>query len=503
MKESRLALRIDEPLRVLFCAAEAAPLVKVGGLGDVAGSLPEALLSLPPEARQNRDLDIRVVIPYHPTIPRNKPDITFAGSFSVPHPDGPIQASAYLTHIGRTPVYLIDGELIPKSGGVYSQDTQKDGEKFTFFAFAVFELCRALNWQPHILHAHDWHAALSLHLLLQIRRLDPFFAETRSMLTVHNLPYMGAGTDQALRSFGVQENNDQRLPSWGRYQPLPMGLSAADWITTVSPTYGREIMTSEFGCGLENFLQQRAAVISGVLNGLDLDSANPATDAALVQRFEAKSIETRQANKTALQAEFGLDPDPDMPLIISIGRFDYQKGLDLAIGALSRLADVPWQAILLGSGDPAIEATARALETEMPERVRAAIRFDVGLSKRMYAGGDMLLIPSRYEPCGLTQMFAMRYGCLPVARSTGGLRDTILDDPDPHKSTGFLFEGANPDSLAAAIRRALAAYADRAGWRDRQLVGMRQDFSWQRSAETYLRLYRKLLENDPGQKEIV
>lgn len=489
-----MALNSDEPLRILFVAAEAAPLVKVGGLGDVAGSLPDALLSLPPAARGGRALDIRVAIPYHPTIPRDKPEITFVTSFSVPHPDGPLQASAYLTHIGKTVVYLIDGDRIPKTGGVYSLDTQKDGEKFTFFSFAVFELCRALDWQPHILHAHDWHAALTIHLLARLRRSDPFFAATRSMLTVHNLPYMGAGTDKALKSFGVHKSNDRRLPVWGRFQPLPMGLSAADWITTVSPTYAREIMTPEFGCSLESFLQARAAVISGVLNGLDLETANPATDPALVQQFATQSLDTRLANKTALQKEFGLDQDPDIPLIISIGRFDYQKGLDLAIGALSQLTDEHWQAILLGSGDPAIEATARTLESDMPDRVRAAIRFDVALSKRMYAGGDMLLIPSRYEPCGLTQMLAMRYGCLPVARSTGGLRDTILDDPDPQKSTGFLFEGTTAEALAASIRRALAAFSDRKGWLDRQLFAMHQDFSWQRSAETYLKLYLKLLE---------
>ena len=489
-----MAVKSDEPLRILFVASEAAPLVKVGGLGDVVGSLPDALLSLPPASRHDHALDIRVMIPYHPTIPRGKPDITFVTTFSVPHPDGSLPASAYLTHIGNTAVYLIDGDMIPKTGGVYSLDTQKDGEKFTFFSFAVFELCRALDWQPDILHAHDWHAALTMHLLSRLRRSDPFFAATYSMLTVHNLPYMGAGTDKALKSFGVHKSNDRRLPVWGRYQPLPMGLSAADWITTVSPTYAREIMTPEFGCSLESFLQGRAAVISGVLNGLDLETANPETDPAIVHHFSIPSLESRQANKTALQKEFGLDPDPTIPLIISIGRFDYQKGLDLAIGALSQLTDDRWQAILLGSGDPAIEATARTLESDMPDRVRAAIRFDVGLSKRMYAGGDMLLIPSRYEPCGLTQMFAMRFGCLPVARSTGGLRDTILDDPNPQKSTGFLFEGATAEALAASIRRALAAFTDQKGWKTRQHFAMGQDFSWQRSAETYLRLYLKLLD---------
>lgn len=486
-------MALNQTLKILFASSEAFPLVKVGGLGDVAGSLPNALLALPPEATNGHTLDIRLVIPYHPVIPRNKPEITLVATFPVPHPAGPRRASAYLTSIGATRVYLIDGDDIPKQGGVYSLDTQKDGEKFTFFSLAVLELCRALDWKPDILHAQDWHTAISLHILKSMRRRDPFFEGVKSIFTVHNLPFMGAGTDQALTSFGIHKSTDSRLPPWGRYQPLPMGLSAADMITTVSPTYAKEIMTPEFGCGLETFLQKRAASVTGILNGLDLASADPATDPALVTNFNAETLSNRIENKLALQKEFGLEANPDVPLIISIGRFDYQKGIDLAVDGLAQVSDQPWQAILLGSGNPSIEATARSMEQRYPTRIRAAIRFDSALSKRMYAGGDMLLIPSRYEPCGLTQMFAMRYGCIPVARATGGLRDTIFDTPDPKTSTGFLFERATADALAEAIRRALAAYADRTGWVNRQTYAMTQDFAWSRFAQTYVELYFKVL----------
>lgn len=487
-----MPIQAGSSFKVLFVSAEAAPLVKIGGLGDVAGSLPDALLALPKEDLDGRELDIRLVIPYHAVIPRGRADITFARSFPVSYSGGTLEASAYLTRIGKTPVYLIDGDPIPKEGGVYSLDTQKDGEKFAFFSLAALELCRALDWSPDILHAHDWHSALSVHMLHRMRPSDPFFEHTRSIFTIHNLPYMGAGTDQALEAYGIPINEDPGLPPWGHYQPLPMALSAADLVTTVSPTYGREILTPEFGCGLETFLQSRADTVAGVLNGLDMDSADPAADPALVRRFNAETLSTRIDNKLALQNEFGLTPDPNMPLIISIGRFDYQKGIDLAVDGLLQAVDQPWQAILLGSGNPTIEATARHLEENMPERVRAAIRFDPALSKRMYAGGDMLLIPSRYEPCGLTQMFAMRYGCLPVARATGGLRDTIFDTSDPRQSTGFLFEAAKGDALAGAIRRALDAYSDPDGWSERQHFAMSQDFSWRRSAKTYLDLYLKL-----------
>jgi starch synthase len=226
---------------------------------------------------------------------------------------------------------------------------------------------------------------------------------------------------------------------------------------------------------------------------LDLSSADPATDPALVTQFDGASLSKRVENKLALQKEFNLEVSPDIPLIISIGRFDYQKGIDLAVDALAQVSDQPWQAILLGSGNPSIEATARSMEQQYPTRIRAAIRFDLALSKRMYAGGDMLLIPSRYEPCGLTQMFAMRYGCIPVARATGGLRDTIFDTPDPKTSTGFLFDTATAEALAGAIRRALAAYADHTGWMDRQLYGMAQDFAWSRFAQAYVELYFDVL----------
>jgi starch synthase len=489
------------PLRILFAAAEAVPFVKVGGLADVTGSLPTALQTLPLEVRKGRPLDVRLFIPYHPVISPDWPGLHLAAEFSVPHPQGPIPAQAYRTDTTGIPTYLIAGPPIPKQGTVYNIDTQKDGEKFAFFSLAVLELCAALNWQPDILHAHDWHAALSLHLLRHRRRIDPFFTATRSILTVHNLPYMGAGTDQALKSYRIPKSTERRLPPWGRFQPLPMGLAAADIITTVSPTYSREIMTPEFGCGLEQFLQARSSSVMGVLNGLDLVSNDPFSDNLILQNFSAANLEKRSENKLALQKEFGLEVNAGVPLIILISRFDYQKGIDLAIDSLAMLAESNWQAILLGSGDPVIETTAQRLEDDMPDRVRVAVRYDAALSRRMYAGGDMLLIPSRYEPCGLTQMLAMRYGCLPVARATGGLRDTILDNPDPHLGTGFLFEGVSAEALAAAVRRALAVYTDRASWVALQQSAMFQDFSWTRSAQTYINLYFQILGYKPGLPE--
>jgi starch synthase len=482
-------------LRILYAAAEAAPFVKVGGLGDVTGSLPIALRSLPLAARNNIEMDLRIVLPFHPTISRDVASTQPVVTFSVPRPEGAVEARAYLADLQGIPVYLIAGEPIPTLGGVYSLDTQKDGEKFTFFSLAVLELCKALKWKPDVLHAHDWHAALALHMLVSRRKKEKFFASTRTLLTIHNLPFMGAGTDQALRAYGIPLSTEMRLPVWGRFQPLPMGMAAADFITTVSPTYSREIMTPEFGCGLEPYLQSRAATVTGILNGLDVVDWDPSTDKIISSQFSMDEMEKRTANKLALQTESGLAPRADVPLLILISRFDRQKGIDVVANALRQVADEPWQAVLLGSGDPGLEASARELESGLAGRVRAVLRYDANFSRHMYAGGDMLLMPSRYEPCGLAQMIAMRYGCLPVANATGGLRDTIFDLDDPARSTGFLFESATSASLAAGLRRSLAAYADQPGWQARQRCAMQQDFSWTRSAQAYFDLYINLLQS--------
>lgn len=480
-------------LRILIAAAEAAPFVKIGGLGDVAGSLPLALKALPDKARKNYDLDVRVVMPFHAQIPRSAASSQPVATFTVPKGDAFVAANAYLADLDGVPVYLIKGEPVPEEGGVYSLDTQKDGEKFTFFSLAALEICRALNWKPDILHSHDWHAALAVHQLRQIQPTDSFFTGTRSMLTIHNLPYMGAGTDRALTDYVITPSTEMRLPDWGRYQPLPMGMAAADWITTVSPTYSREIMTPEFGCGLESYLQSRAETVSGILNGLDTQAWDPAVDHGIPNTFSLEDMQGRLKNKQALLAELNLTPDPAAPLLIVISRFDRQKGIDLVAGALRQVADEPWQAVLLGTGDPVLEEAVRQLERDMPERVRAAVRFDSALSRRLYAGGDMILMPSRYEPCGLAQMIAMRYGCIPVASDTGGLRDTIRDTAEASQSTGFLGSLNSADTLAAALRRALAAYSFPEEWKARQRFAMQQDFTWARSAQDYINLYLKMI----------
>jgi starch synthase len=480
-------------LRILFLAAEADPLIKVGGLGDVAGSLPRALRALLPEQLKGYHLDVRLMLPLHPAMHAKINNPQYATFFSVNSHNGPVPALGILIETNQIPVYLISGTPIPLESPVYSPDIQLDSSKYVFFSLAALELCRQLDWQPDILHANDWHTATSIYGLKALYGSDPFFAKTRSMLTVHNLPFMGAGSEKALENFGVPPSQDNRLPKWARYMPLPLGMQMADFITPVSPTYANEILTPEFGCGLQDFLRSRSDSIAGVLNGIDVEDWDPAVDKILPHQFSQENLTDRKLNKAALQAEFSLPEAPDIPLFIMIGRLDQQKGVDLAIQAFSQMNDLPWQIIILGTGNKELEQLCRTLEADMPDRVRAAIRFDGRLARRMYGSADMLVMPSRYEPCGLAQMIAMRYGCIPVARITGGLKDTIQDSTSPEVGTGFLFPENSADALKAALWHAIARFSDQKNWSELQKRAMQQDFSWRRSALSYAQIYFKLM----------
>ena len=476
-------------INVLFIAAEVDPLVKAGGLGDVAGSLPLAINQL-----NNADnVDIRLSIPYYNSIRNKDIPIEKIGDFNVETLDGPVLAEVYCTTVSGIPVYLIAGEPVARENAIYGTDFKSDAEKFIFFSLACLKLPALLNWRCDILHANDWHTAAAIHHIRATKTLDPTIQNTRTILTIHNLPFMGTGSEEALAKYKVSPSKNKNLPAWARELPLPMGLAAADQVIAVSPTYAREIMTPEFGCDLQGFLQTRRSRVSGILNGIDTRSWDPATDPVLVRNFDSSSLDKRIKNKRALLQEFQLDQGDDIPLLIMISRMDRQKGVDIVIDGLRNISEEPWQAILLGTGDKRLEQDCKDLEIELAHKVRAAIRFDTNLSRRMYAGADMLLMPSRYEPCGLSQMFAMRYGCLPVARATGGLVDTIIDPKSSDSGTGFLFSRIDPRSFANTLKRALQAYCQKDTWRIMQENAMAQDFSWARSAEQYVNLYTKLL----------
>ena len=388
-------------LNALFLASEAAPLIKVGGLGDVAGSLPAALKDLPTA------VDVRIALPFYDQLDLDREDLKPAASFTIAHRDGPLLAEVYQTALNGVPLYLISGPPVRAAGAVYSGNNQLDGAQFTFFSLAAMQLARSLDWPPDILHAHDWHASPAVYNLSLIRDSDEFFRRTRSLLTVHNLPYLGYGAGPELGKFGLPPAEGSPLPDWAQHLPLPLGLLSADAINTVSKGYAQEMLTPEYGAGVEDFLLTRAEDIHGILNGLDMDSWDPETDPHLPANYSLTSLNRRQENKLALLKELDLDLKLDRPLLAMINRMDYQKGVDLVPGALRALEASGWQAVILGTGDPGLEAAAANLDREDP-RVRTVLRYDGALARRIYAGADLMIIPSRYEPCGLTQMIDMR-----------------------------------------------------------------------------------------------
>jgi starch synthase len=488
-------------INVLFMASEASPFIKVGGLADVAGSLPVALREIKSSTGpESNDLDVRLVIPFHPTIRSDLYSPHQVAEYPIHTTDGDVLARAFSLKTDGLPVYLIGGAPIDHESAVYSADLETDGYKYVFFSLACLELARKLNWKPNILHANDWHTATAVYSLGMHRPIDPFFNHTATLLTIHNLPYLGAMTSPALEAFKLPPADHSVLPSWAQHMALPLGLLAADSIVAVSPGYAKEILTKEFGSGLATFLKSRAKKITGILNGLDTRKWDPTADIELAGNYSSDTLQVRSVNKSFLQEEMGLEIDPHIPLLGMVTRMDPQKGVDLAVDALrlvlqSAANDVyPLHVVFLGTGDLVLESAVRHLEQEYPNQVRAQIMFDERLSHHIYAGADGLLMPSRYEPCGLSQMIAMHYGCVPIARATGGLSDTILDPSDTGMSTGFLFKPASPTALAHTIQRALMVYRqDSTEWQKIQIRGMRRDFSWDRSAQEYMKQYRILL----------
>ncbi len=472
---------MPKTLNILFLASEADPFVKVGGLGDVAGSLPLALRALP-----DAMLDVRLVIPFHNVIRIESFPMQREVEFTIPRDGVDVPVEVYSTELHGLTVYLVSGEPIRRFETVYNTDSLADSEKYIFFSLAALELARRLNWRPHIIHANDWHTAASLYAL-RLQSEDRFWSRAKAVLSVHNLCYMGAGSEEVLTAYGLPPIDAPALPAWGRHVPMLLGLWAADKIVAVSPTYAEEIQTPEYGCGLERFLLSRRKSVTGIINGIDNSVWDPSSDSFLPVNFTAKKLALRNGIKSALQSQFGLPVDPDVPLLGMVTRMDQQKGVDLAVNGLRSLPDEPWQVVLLGTGNAELEVAARHLETDFPNRVVAVLRYDGRLAHQIYGGSDMLLMPSRYEPCGLAQMIAMRYGSIPVARATGGLRDTITEG-----RTGFLFSEASGPALAAALLRALAAFRDSESWLDMQKEAMAEDFSWERSALKYATLYRSL-----------
>lgn len=477
---------MSQTINILYLAAEAEPYVKVGGLGDVAGTLPRALRAL---SNDEVKIDVRLVLPMHSVI--RDESLKPVGIYSIPRGESEVQAEAFEGVLDGMPVYFISGDPIRASGSVYSSNNKLDAEKYVFFSLAALELPRQIDWMPNIIHANDWHTATATYGNL-VKRWEDKKNRVASMITIHNLPFLGPDIKDILESYGLPLANTD-LPDWARVLPMPLGLWASDMIVAVSPTYADEILHDEFGSGLQEFFRNRTDTLHGILNGLDTASFDPRTDPVIEKNFSADDLIARKQNKSALQQKLGLPVLPDMPLLGMVSRMDQAKGIDIALSGLRMLGKKDWQLVLLGAGDPKIEAAAKSLQEKLPDRVRVETRYDAKLARQIYAGADIFLMPSRYEPCGISQMIAMRYGCVPLVRAVGGLHDTVTDS-----ETGFVFVDKKVKAFNDTLRRALQLYPYHSRWANLQKAGMAQDFSWSKSAGKYLDLYKKLVEAVPS-----
>jgi starch synthase len=478
-------------LNVLFLAAEAEPYVKVGGLGDVAGSLPKALRALPRHSAGGGAPDVRTVIPLQPGV--NRSDLRRIAAYSLERSGTHVDVEVFESRTPSSLVYFIDGAPVHASQEVYSADPEIDAEKYVFYSLAALELPKQLGWAPDILHVNDWHSGIAA-FVARLNRWAPAGRVIPSVLTVHNLAFLGPDVVSVLHAYGVPMAKTD-LPRWSARRALPLGLWSADAIVAVSQAYAAEIQTREYGARLDRFLRRRSDRLHGFLNGIDTVAFDPEHDDVLSANYSMQSLERRAGNKAALQRRLGLARSLDTPLLATVSRMDSQKGMDLVLRSLksSRMATQEWQAIILGRGNSRLEKAALQLQRGDRKRIRVANRYDPVLARQIYAGADILLMPSRYEPCGLSQMIAMRYGCVPVVRAVGGLRETVR-----HGENGFVFRDPTSTALSKAVKAALVRYRSAADWRELQLAGMAADFSWESSARRYLALYRSLTRTASG-----
>lgn len=480
----------ERSLRILFISAEVAPYAKVGGLADVAGSLPKALRAL--------GHDVRIVMPRYGRLDaaRYKLEPTDV-AFIVPLPDREEPAGLVETTLdGGVPVYAVESEWYFAREAIYGYPD--DGERFLFFCRAALEALQCLEWKPDVIHCNDWHTAIIPNLLRTTYEHDPFYADTATVFTIHNLAYQGIFDQRILAITGLGDSflRPQIGERPGQIDLLSQGILYADAVSTVSPTYAREILTPEYGEGLDGVLKYRKARLFGILNGLDTEAFDPATDPHLAARYDRESLDHKVDNKLALQREGQMTVDPSIPLVAIVSRLADQKGFDLLEPIVEPLlSEAGIQLALLGTGDQHYHDLFRRLGDRHPDRTAIALTFDVALAQRIYAGADLFLMPSRYEPCGLGQMIAMRYGTVPVVRRTGGLADTVADyDPATGEGTGFVFEHYTSHACFAALIRSIEAFRRPDEWRRLQQKGMEADLSWAASARQYIELYHKAQE---------
>ncbi|WP_035253825.1 glycogen synthase GlgA [Desulfatiglans anilini] len=490
----------ENRLKVLYLTPEAVPFAKTGGLADVAGALPEAL--------HDRGIDVRLMLPcYRAVLEQQRGLERVAPPFRIEVGDVSLEARVFGGNTPQgVPVYFVEREDLFDRPNLYGNDQgdyYDNCERFTFFAYASLQALHDLSFQPDIIHCHDWQTGLVPALLHRPYRTADFFSRTKTVFTIHNIGYQGLFPPAKLHVTGLPGGwfyHPEGLEYWGNLSFLKSGIVYADALTTVSPTYAGEIQTAEYGRGMEGILSRRRDALYGILNGVDYRVWDPATDTHLPARYDITERSGKAVCKAALIEEAGLDRGLlRQPLLAMISRLDNQKGLDLLLVVLDRLLERDTGLIILGSGDPRIQSGLEEAVTRFPGRMALRTGFDDPLAHRIMAGADLFLIPSRYEPCGLTQMYALKYGTVPVVRATGGLQDTIAPfERDTGRGNGFTFSAYAPEAFFDAILQALSLFSEPGHWARLQSNGMAADFSWARSAGLYLELYEGLLGKSSG-----
>lgn len=479
-------------MKIAFAASEMVPYAKTGGLADVVGALAPEIAKLGHE--------VTAFVPRFKTVDIHQWKL----HEEIHRLAVPLGAESETGRIFRHEaakglrVFLVDHPEFFCRDGLYGTpvgDYPDNDRRFIFFQRAVLETLRHLRLHPDVLHCHDWQTALIPVYLKRLYARNHVFRGTRTVLTIHNLSYQGNFPPDSLAATGLEWNEFrmERLEYYGKVSFLKGGLLDADALTTVSERYGQEMQTKEFGCGLEGILVQRRRDLHGILNGIDPKKWNPLLPGGPAASFGPRNMGGKAAHKEALQRENGFAFDPKAPLLGVISRLVEQKGIDNLVGAVPQLMELGVSAVVLGVGEDRYHGLLRSLAEKYPRRFRVHLAFDEEMARRIYAGSDLFLLPSLFEPCGLGQMIAMRFGTIPVVRETGGLADTVQEfDPKKGKGNGFVYRESTPAALVDAVRRALRVYRDGALWR--KLVGnaMACDFSWKASAEKYLRLYRSL-----------
>jgi starch synthase len=475
--------------KILFASSETHPLIKTGGLADVAGSLPLALTEL--------GQDVRVIMPNYQAI-RNCEPGRYLCTVRVNNSDVNILETRL--PYSEVIVWLVDyPALFGTPGNPYNDENgipwPNIGDRFALFCRIVTEVAmnRAyLDWKPDVVHCNDWQTGL-VPALLSLEDHRP-----ATVFTIHNMAYQGVFPSSAFTQLNLpgQLWNPDGLEFHDMLSFIKGGLSYSDKITTVSPTYAQEIQTPEFGYGLEGLLSFRRNSLSGIINGIDTQAWNPEIDQQITQTYTTKTLDKKVINKTALQQRLGLPVNPEIPLLGLIGRLVDQKGIDLILSCLPEITTMPLQFALLGSGDKSIHVRLQDFARLYPDRISITIGYDEGLAHQIEAGVDIFLMPSRFEPCGLNQMYSQRYGTLPIVRKTGGLADTVVDalpnNISNNTASGFVFNDAVPGALLEAIKRSLVLYHSPKLWQKLQRNAMNKDFSWQNSAQQYLQLYSEI-----------